>query len=375
MVTPAHVNRSVKIERSIFYKFVKIGKGEDPMQELPPNVHLLQMINAPWLSSCIHIAAKRSFADIIDAADNHQASIEHISKESKVHPIWTYAILQALAKAHIFHETERYHFKNTPLSDCLRSDHPQTLKWQASVVLSPRSLVQWSQLNYIIDEVGTSIPQRLWGKELYELFDKQDEGRSTRLSTEEVIVELEPREDFDLMLEGFAALTDTAVAQAYQFKGSVCDLGGSQGSLLAAICKHHPDVEGILFERQVVIDNLKRQQTEYPFSLVAGDFFQQVPHADIYILESVFHNWPDNLCAEILKKCAEANPDAKILVVELLMGDPRSFAEQLNILMMSEQNGKERTLEEYKTISDAAGFNVSQVYPTRSPRSIIQLTK
>ncbi len=346
------------------------------MQEVPPTIHMLEFTSAPYLSACIYLATKRGFADIIEAADNHQASAEHIAQESKVHPVWTRAILQVLAKIHVFAETEQHLFKNTPFSDCLRHDHPQTLKWLVSVTLSPRSLIQLSQLDSSIHEVGISIPRKLWGEELYELFEKQDEGQSIRLSPERVIIERESRAEFDMMLESVdTAAIDDAIAQAYQFKGSVCDLGGGRGSLLAAIYRHHPNVEGILFERKPIVDDLKRQQSECPFSLVSGDFFRQVPHADIYILKHVFHNWPDDSCTEILKRCAEGNPDAKVLVIEDVMGNPMGSSELINFAMMIEQNGKERTVEEYKEIGKRGGFAQLQIGATQVPQAIFELTR
>jgi hypothetical protein len=236
-------------------------------------------------------------------------------------------------------------------------------------------MIQLSQLDYTIDEVETSITQRLWGVEFFELFQKQGAGKTSRLSPENVIIELESQAEFDLGLERFSIITDPVVAQAYPFKGSVCDLGGGRGSLLAAISKQHPDVEGILFEQQFLIDNLKRAQSEYPFSLVAGDFLQQVPHADMYLLKRVLHNWPDNLCAKILQNCAEANPEAKVLVIEHLIGDPKSFAELKNIIMIQSIKVAERTLDEYTDIGKSAGFTQSQLYSTESEYSIIELSK
>jgi len=344
------------------------------LQEVPPAMQMLDIILAPWLSTCVHIAAKRSFADIIESMDNHQASIEHISQEAKVHPVWTRAILQVLTKADIFAETEQHLFKNTSLSDCLRRDQPRTLKWQASALLCSRSLILLSQLDYYIDKVGVSLPQELWGKELYELFEQQEGNQSARLSSERVIVELGSRAEFDMMLESVGAVVDSAIAQSYQFKGTVCDLGGGRGSLLATVAHHHPDVKSVLFERQFTVEKLLSKQAEYPFSLVVGDFFQQVPHADIYILKQVLHNWPDNLCIEILKRCAEANPDAKVLVIEQVIRDSDNVVEIANLVMMIEQNGKERTLEEYKVIGKNAGFKQFQVYPTHAVSTIIEMT-
>lgn len=345
------------------------------MQKLSPTDQMLRMLNGHWLLTCIYIAAKRSLADIIEGAENHQASLTHIAQEAKIHPVWAYALLRALAKAEIFAETEPHIFKNTPLSDCLRSDHPHTVKSLASVVLSPRAFIQWSQLEYHLDNVEVSIPQRLWGKDFYQLFDIQSEDQPTRLSPENVVIELEQRSDFDQMLENLGTLTDPPIAQAYDFRGTVCDLGGSEGSLLTAICRHHPDVKGILFDRQIVIDHLLRQPLEYPFALVGGDFFQQVPYADMYILKTILHNWPDNQCVQILQQCAQANPNARVLVVEQLIGEPKNYAELLNLLMMLELNGKERTLEEYEEIGKSAGFKLAKVHATDAPQSILELVR
>ena len=345
------------------------------MQEVPPEAQMAGYIAGPLLAACIHLAAQRDFADLIEAADNHQASIEYISQAANIHPIWTRAVLLALTKANIFVETEEHLFKNTPLSDCLRRDHPQTLKWQASVLISPRLFVLLSQLDSNVNQVDISFHRKLWGQELYELFAKQEKDQPTRLSPERILIELESREEFDLMLESINVTANPAIAEAYPFKGSVCDIGGGRGRLLTAIVSRYPDVKGTLFESQFALDNLQSQQAEYPFSLAAGDFFQQVPRADIYILQQIFHNWPDKLCSAILQRCAEANPDAKVLVIERVLGDPNSQAEIANLYMMIDQNGQERSIEEYRAIGASAGFNQLQVYQTQSVYTIVELAR
>jgi len=345
------------------------------MQELPSHIQMLEKMEAFRLAMCIYVAIKRGFADIIEAADNYQASIEVISQEAKIHPLWTRAVLLALTRAGIFVETEEHLFKNTPLSDCMRSDHPHTVKWRALFGLNPRSIIQWSQLDYCLDEVGTSIAQRLWGKELYELWDSQSGEQSVRLNTDQITVELEPRSHVDMFLDEIGAFIDPPIAKIYPFKGTVCDLGGGKGNLLTAIFLYHPDVKGILVERPVVIDNLMRQQTTYPFALVGGDLFQHIPHADIYIFKQIFHSLPDHLCVEALQKCAQVNPDAKVLVIEQVIGESKYFLEHFNMIMMFEQNGKERDFSEYKEIASRAEFHQVKLYPTETFLSIIELIR
>lgn len=114
---------------------------EQKQETVPTHVQMLHMINTLWLTSCIRIAAQQGFADIIYSSEQQQAAVDEIAAQSAVHPVWTYAILRALALAHIFQETTPGSFTNTPLSDVLRANHPQSMKWHATVVLSPRSLI------------------------------------------------------------------------------------------------------------------------------------------------------------------------------------------------------------------------------------------
>lgn len=328
---------------------------------LPPNVQMLQMINALWIDSCLYIAATYSLADIIA---EERVSVANIAAKSGLHPDWAYRILRALAFVGIFHEVNG-EFENTPMSHCLREDHPQSLKAMARTTLSPRSMVQWANFEKIVQTTGVTVPEQIWGKSFYELLDH--EGTTTLPVPS---VGLEPRHLFDDMLGAISAMTDVPIAQAYAFAGTVCDLGGSKGTLLAAITKQHPEVKGILFDRPAVIELVKT--LNHSFDLVAGDFFVEVPTADTYILKEVFHNWSDEEAASIMKNCRRANPNATVLVAEQLIENPRGFAPLLDILMGVEQRGRERTREEYARIGDLAGYTLSEVYPTKSPHAILE---
>ncbi|MBC7939748.1 MAG: methyltransferase, partial [Chitinophagaceae bacterium] len=102
--------------------------------------------------------------------------------------------------------------------------------------------------------------------------------------------------------------------------------------------------------------------------LVAGNFFESVtPGADAYVLKTVLHDWDDEQCKLILSNCAKAMPpDARLLIVERLM--PEHFEDSphdrgiargdLNMLIA--QDGKERTLEQYKALLDAAGLHLKR---------------
>jgi len=94
------------------------------------------------------------------------------------------------------------------------------------------------------------------------------------------------------------------VAAAYDFAGAgtVVDVGGGQGGLLAAILEANPGVSGVVFDLPHVAAMARRQlqasglparcRTE------AGDFFREVPGGgDLYLLRKVIHDWDDERAA------------------------------------------------------------------------------
>ena len=323
---------------------------------LPPNIQLLQRVNALWINSCLYIAASHNLAEII--GEEHVA-VENIAAASGLNPDWTLRILRALAFTGIFaQEGNSQKFMNTPMSHCLREDHPQSVKGMVLVNLSPRSMIQYANFHTIVTKQGATVPEQLWGRSLYSLLD---EGPA---SLPVPPVPLESRQLFDAMMDSISNLADKSIVEAYTFSGRVCDLGGSKGKLLAAIMQRYPEVSGILFDRPVVIQYLREQPQ--PFEMVGGDFFKQVPVADTYIIKDVFHNWPDADAALIMQRCRQANPEATILVIEQLLDDPHGFAPLLDIQMGVEQQGRERTRAEYEQIGSLANYRLTQVHSTKS---------
>src|SRR5260370_7238213 len=57
------------------------------------------------------------------------------------------------------------------------------------------------------------------------------------------------------------------------------------------------------------------------FTGVAGNFFEEVPSADLYLLKMILHDWDDDACRKILRNCrASARPGARALVGEAVNG-------------------------------------------------------
>ena len=69
--------------------------------------------------------------------------------------------------------------------------------------------------------------------------------------------------------------------------------------------------------------------------------------------------------------------DSKLLVVESIIppGNDPFNGKFLDLVMMLIPGGKERTKEEYRTLFDEAGFEITRVIPTTTEINIIEGTK
>lgn len=110
-------------------------------------------------------------------------------------------------------------------------------------------------------------------------------------------------------------------------------------------------------------------------TVIGGDFFQSVPGgADAYVFKNVLHDWEDDECVRILGAVRRAREQATVLIVEWVVGPPNEDADaklsDLNMLVMP--GGRERTLDEWDRLLDAASFQRVGVSLSRSGRSIME---
>src|SRR5258708_17193407 len=73
------------------------------------------------------------------------------------------------------------------------------------------------------------------------------------------------------------------------------------------------------------------------FTGVAGNFFEEVPSADLYLLKMILHDWDDDACRKILRNCrASARPGARALLADSVIrktGEP-GVAALLHLTML-----------------------------------------
>ncbi|MFG0332167.1 MAG: methyltransferase, partial [Maioricimonas sp. JB049] len=173
-----------------------------------------------------------------------------------------------------------------------------------------------------------------------------------------------------------------AILDVYDFPDTqtLIDVGGGNGSKLAAILQKHPHLQGILYDLPHVVERARPHIEAAGLSdrcqLIGGDFFQHVPSgADTCLMRHIIHDWDDEKSTTILKNCHAALPEGgRLLVVEtvILPGNAPCGAKFLDLTMMLIPGGKERTEEEYRTLYEAAGFELTRVIPTAGELNLVE---
>lgn len=327
---------------------------------------LLQMITSFWVSQIVRAVAELSLADHVAAG---ASTAEEIARLEGSDPATTYRLLRAAASLGLFAaETDR-RFSVTPLGSLLRKGIPGSLRQMARV---QGMSLQWQSWGALPDAVRTGRTQMNAALGLptdHDMFDyladHPEEGALFAAS----------------MSDATGMVIEDVVSTVNLGGVSVAvDVGGAHGALVQAMMKAGPGLKGIVLDRPGVVDGAIRQAAEAGladrFTGLAGDFFKEMPPADLYLLKMILHDWDDDACRTILRNCrASARPGARAVVVESVIGktgEP-SFAALLDMNMLASSSGQEREYREFDALYAATGWRRIAATQTRTPQVIQEL--
>ncbi|KAM3247444.1 hypothetical protein P3L10_009211 [Capsicum annuum] len=143
---------------------------------------------------------------------------------------------------------------------------------------------------------------------------------------------------------------------------SLVDLGGGTGTVAKSVANAFPEINCTVLDLPHVVERC--EGSKY-VSYVGGDMFKFIPPADVILLESILHDWSDDYCIKILKKCKEAlsskENGGRLIIIDIVMDhnpDRKSYETQLfmDMLMMVGVNEKERSEQEWVKLFSNVGF-------------------
>jgi hypothetical protein len=296
----------------------------------------------------LYVAATLGLADLL--ADGPR-TVADLATATSTHPPSFARVLRALAGLGVFAAREDGRYELTPLAQPLRSGVSGSLR--ALVLAQGEDLYPvWGALLYSV-QTGAPAFDHLYGMANWE-YRKLHPDVNAR---------------FNAYMSDLAGRRAAAVAAGYPFPdaGVVIDVGGGDGTLLAAILARHPGLRGILFDQPHVVKEARQRIAAAGAGItervdvIGGDFFAAVPAGgDYYLLSAVLHDWGDDHAAAILAQCRRAmEPGAKLLVIEQVLppGNDPSLVKLFDILMLvTNAGGRERTEEEWRTLLAGGGF-------------------
>lgn len=176
-----------------------------------------------------------------------------------------------------------------------------------------------------------------------------------------------PQYPFDQDLDTFPKSDPTAVL--------IVDVGGGNGRFLARIHDSYPTLaeygKNVLQDLESVINEVPESlQTDNCFIAQAHDFFTPNPvqGARYYNLRSILHDWPDDLCREILLNIRSAMKPgySKILIQGFVMKEVGYgiHESQLDLNMMIFA-GRERTMMDYEELLRGCGLKIGEIVSAR----------
>jgi SAM-dependent methyltransferase len=319
-----------------------------------------QMIVGSWVTQAISVAADLGIADSLAAGAR---TADELACEKGVHGPSLYRLMRALAGIGIFREDDGGRFSSTPLGNLLGSEAPGS-KRSLAIMAGAEFYRSWGSLRSSV-ETGDAAFDEVFGKPFFRYMgENPDRWRI-----------------YDSAMTGIHDSETIPVLDAYDFAPfrTIVDVGGGNGTALAAILRRHPEARGVLFDLPDVAERARRApgwpDVAGRCDFVGGDFFDSVPAAgDAYLLRHVVHDWEDREAVAILTRCREAmRPDGRILVVETVIppGNGPCFGKWLDLMMLL-VGGRERTERQYRDLFSAAGLRVTRVVPTAHEVSVIE---
>jgi hypothetical protein len=266
--------------------------------------------------------------------------------------------MRALVAVGLFAQTADGRYVNTSESEALRTDHPESVRYQCILFTGDYQRVFVEILHSL--QTGEPATRKVLGGTLYAFLARNPESA----------------EVYDRAMEDLARSACTGFAKSRDFSGidKIIDIGGGRGGLLKAVLKEHPHLQGVCFDREDVCVRARRGLAAEAPNLVGrlefagGSFFEGVPAgASLYLLKNVLHNWNDESCLKILccvGVALAARSDSRLLVIEPLIESPMhpmyKLFDDLMQVTVCESGVAARTEADFRQLIESAGLAVSR---------------
>jgi multifunctional cyclase/dehydratase/O-methyltransferase len=316
--------------------------------EQPASAQLFMLLASKWLVQSVYCLAKLGVADQL--ADG-PLEVAELAARTGTHAPSLRRVLRATAVVNIFTELPDGRYALTPQADCLRTDAVGTLR-PFAMFIGDDAL--WRPYGDMVETVRTGEPafDRVHGMTVYDYLHQHPPLAAV----------------FDDAMTALSEESAHLYLKGHDFGryGTIADVGGGRGMMLAAILQQHPGTKGILFDLAHVVaeaaPTLDRAGVADRVTVVPGDFFGDIPAgADAYLLKTVLQNWNDDKARQILRRVRAAigaDTSKRLLILEDVIQPLNTWdvGKLVDIDMMVTVGGRERTFDEWRELLASASF-------------------
>ncbi|WP_326837441.1 methyltransferase [Amycolatopsis rhabdoformis] len=321
---------------------------------------MLGMVTGGFVSQITAAFAELNIAHHLSGKPQPAA---YVAEQEHADAAATYRLLRAGVTLGLVTHTAG-EFAATPLLGTLLPGAPHSLGHLARAWAAPGHWQPWGAFTQVVRSGSAQVESAL-GCSIFEYFTKNvDEGMLfskavTDLSTP-VIAEAVP------VLDVRATRT-------------VADLGGANGAFVLSLMAAHPHLRGSVVELPHAVPDARaeaeRRGLAERFSAVEGDFFEEVPSADLYLLKFILHDWSDEENVRLLRNCRDSlTPGGRLAIVEIVLGEAADpgIGALMDLTMMTMLPGRERSLAEFDALLADAGLRRSKLTHLQAPYAVIE---
>lgn len=188
----------------------------------------------------------------------------------------------------------------------------------------------------------------------------------------------ELRRSFDAQMNWRFHVQAPQIAERFDWGrfAEIVDVGGGDGTVLAAILHAHPELRGRVLElaptATAAAGRFAAEGLDDRAVAVPGSFFDPLPAgADAYLLSDILHDWDDDHARRILAGCRRAAaPHGTVVVIEPVLGQGVDTAMDLFMLMCF--GGRERTIDELARLAADSGLVLGSSGPIAEGRTALE---
>ncbi|NKB38545.1 MAG: hypothetical protein GKR93_15530 [Gammaproteobacteria bacterium] len=255
-------------------------------------------------------------------------------------------LLSVLKQLQLLEKDEQARFSCTEMGNMLAEANSPSFFNYAKLTNSD---VVSSLLSHMPDtlKTGQSVFNELYNLSFYEALQKRPEDAAT----------------FNGAMREISTQDNPEILQAYDFSetGTIMDVGGGEGLLLADTLSQYPHLQASLLELDDVAQAAKSTLASSPVAqrcqIISGNFLVDIPaKADIYILKRVLSHCSDEDALTLLRNIRKQTDDqGKLLII-----DPETeslYGASYNLLMLTVVGGKgARSQAELDELFSRSGF-------------------